>query len=38
MNPIKATWINGKILPAEPVDWPEGSELIVAADLPPGHG
>jgi hypothetical protein len=29
MNPIKATWINGRILPAEPVDWPEGSELIV---------
>jgi hypothetical protein len=30
MNPIKATWINGNIIPAEPVDWPEGSELIVA--------
>jgi hypothetical protein len=29
MNPIKATWINGKIMLAEPVDWPEGSELIV---------
>jgi hypothetical protein len=29
MNPIKATWINGRIMPAEPVDWPEGSELIV---------
>ena len=29
MNAIKATWINGQILPAEPVDWPEGSELLV---------
>ena len=36
MNPIKATWINGKILPAEPVDWPEGSELIVALVATPG--
>jgi len=29
MNPIKATWTNGQIVPAEPVDWPEGSQLIV---------
>lgn len=29
MNPIKATWIGGQIVPAEPVDWPEGSELVV---------
>ena len=29
MNAIKATWSNGQILPAEPVDWPEGSELLV---------
>jgi len=29
MNAIKATWTNGQILPAEPVDWPEGSELLV---------
>jgi hypothetical protein len=29
MHAIKATWINGKIVPAEPVDWPEGSELRV---------
>src|SRR5437763_12605510 len=28
MNAIKATWENGRILPAEPVDWPEGSELV----------
>jgi hypothetical protein len=29
MNEIKATWTNGQILPLEPVNWPEGSELLV---------
>src|SRR5258708_26602935 len=29
MKATKATWKNGRILPAEPVDWPEGSELVV---------
>ena len=29
MNAIKATWTNGRILPEGPVDWPEGSELVV---------
>jgi hypothetical protein len=29
MHAIKATWTNGQILPLEPVDWPEGSELLV---------
>jgi hypothetical protein len=29
LQAIKATWINGHILPSEPVDWPEGSELLV---------
>ncbi len=29
MNAIKATWTNGQIVPAEPVDWPEGSQLRV---------
>jgi hypothetical protein len=29
MHPIRATWTNGQIVPAEPVDWPEGSELLV---------
>jgi hypothetical protein len=29
MNSIKAIWTNGKIVPSEPVDWPEGSELLV---------
>ena len=33
MNPIKATWINGRIVPAEPVDWPEGSELLAGPVL-----
>jgi hypothetical protein len=30
VNSIKATWTNGQIVPAEPVDWPEGSQLVVA--------
>jgi hypothetical protein len=29
MNAIRATWTNGQIVPAEPVDWPEGSALIM---------
>jgi hypothetical protein len=29
MTAVKAIWKNGQILPAEPVDWPEGSELLV---------
>lgn len=29
MNAIKATWRNGQIVPTEPVDWPEGSALLV---------
>jgi N-methylhydantoinase B/oxoprolinase/acetone carboxylase alpha subunit len=29
MNAIMATWKNGKIVPSEPVDWPEGSRLRV---------
>src|SRR5580704_15874953 len=29
MHAIKAIWTNGRILPSEPVDWPEGSELLV---------
>ena len=29
MHAIKAIWKNGRILPSEPVDWPEGSELLV---------
>jgi hypothetical protein len=37
MNAIKATWTKGKILPAEPVDWPEGSPLAVEPLLPCGE-
>jgi hypothetical protein len=29
MHPIRATWTNGQILPSQPVDWPEGLELVV---------
>lgn len=38
MNSIKATWTNGQIVPAEPVDWPEGSQLVVAPVVPNGAG
>ena len=34
MNAIKAIWTNGQIVPTEPVDWPEGSELLVEPVLP----
>jgi hypothetical protein len=34
MHAIKATWTNGRIVPTEPVDWPEGSELLVEPILP----
>ncbi len=34
MNAIRATWTNGQIVPAEPVDWPEGSELLVEPVAP----
>jgi hypothetical protein len=29
MNTIHAVWKNGQIVPTEPVDWPEGTELAV---------
>lgn len=29
MHAIRATWTKGQIVPAEPVDWPEGSQLLV---------
>ncbi len=37
MNAIRATWVNGHIVPAEPVDWPEGSELLVEPVAPNGE-
>ncbi len=36
MNAIVATWTNGRIVPAEPVDWPEGTQLLVEP-LSPGE-
>ena len=38
MNAVRAVWTNGRILPAEPVDWPEGSELIVEPIVQPEKG
>ncbi len=29
MNAIKATWRDGKIIPLGPIDWPEGTELMI---------
>jgi hypothetical protein len=34
MNAIRAKWTKGQIVPAEPVDWPEGSELLVEPVMP----
>lgn len=34
MDSIKATWTNGQIVPAQPVDWPEGSQLVVSPVTP----
>jgi hypothetical protein len=36
VSAIRATWTNGRIVPAEPVDWPEGSELLVEPIVPNG--
>jgi hypothetical protein len=36
MNAVKAVWMNGQIVPAGPVDWPEGSELLVEPIVPDG--
>jgi hypothetical protein len=37
MNAVKAVWTNGQIVPAGPVDWPEGSELLVEPIVPGGE-
>jgi hypothetical protein len=29
MKSIQAIWINGQIIPTQPVDWPEGTALAV---------
>ncbi len=36
MHAIKAIWTKGQILPIEPVNWPEGSELLVEP-VPPAE-
>lgn len=34
MHAIKAIWKNGRIMPTEPVNWPEDSELLVEPIMP----
>lgn len=34
MSIVKATWKNGRIVPDEPVNWQEGSRLIIREELP----
>jgi hypothetical protein len=29
MNAVRATFKNGQIVPAEPIHWPDGTELLV---------
>ncbi len=37
MNAVNAVWTNGRILPSEPVDWPEGVQLRVEPVTEPGQ-
>jgi hypothetical protein len=37
MQAIRATWENGQIRPSEPVDWPEGMQLLVEPLSPPAE-
>jgi len=32
MKSMKATWINGKVVPDGPVDWPDGCRLTIDAE------
>jgi hypothetical protein len=32
MSAIRATWKNGRIIPDDPVDWPEGARLLIEPD------
>ena len=34
MNAIKATWRDGQIIPLEPVDWPNGTDVLVEPCVP----
>ena len=36
MSAIRATWRNGQIVPDGPVDWPEGSRLLVEPEAVEG--
>ena len=29
MNPVKAIWKDGRIVPGEPVNWPDGCEVLI---------
>ena len=29
MNAVRAIWKDGKIVPANPVDWPDGCEVLI---------
>jgi hypothetical protein len=37
MSSVRATWTNGQIVPTGPIDWPDGSELIVESIAPAGR-
>jgi hypothetical protein len=36
MNAAKGTWTNGQVVPAGPVDWPEGCQLLIEPATPGG--
>ena len=37
VNAVKAIWKDGKIVPGGPVDWPDGSEVLIEPVVgPPG--
>ena len=38
MKAIQAIWKNGRIIPEEPLDWPEGTSLSIQAVEIPGEG
>lgn len=35
MQAVKGTWTGGRIVPDGPVDWPEGSRLVIQQDTRP---
>ena len=36
MKAVHAVWRNGGIVPTQPVDWPDGTALVVEPVDPPG--